>query len=138
MTKKRRKNPKRQMPPALKRYWAARNRRLKNPGRRHSKTWDRCVKAVRKSGTAANPYAVCTSSVRRGNPRRKHRRNPGGQRVLMAQRPGGKMLKYVGGIKFAERGHAVRFPDARSALSLGRSLKSQFPVLKRYRLWAAR
>lgn len=32
--KKRRKNPKRQMPPALKRYWAARNKRIKNPRKR--------------------------------------------------------------------------------------------------------
>lgn len=31
---KRQKNPKRQMPPALKRYWAARNKRLRNPARR--------------------------------------------------------------------------------------------------------
>jgi hypothetical protein len=31
MAKRRKKNPKRAMPPALKRYWAARNKRLRNP-----------------------------------------------------------------------------------------------------------
>jgi hypothetical protein len=32
-TRKRKKNPKRPMPPALKRYWQARNKRLRNPAR---------------------------------------------------------------------------------------------------------
>ena len=31
---KRKKNPKRQIPPALKRYWQARNKRLRNPKRK--------------------------------------------------------------------------------------------------------
>lgn len=31
MATKRKKNPKRAMPPALKRYWQARNKRLRNP-----------------------------------------------------------------------------------------------------------
>jgi hypothetical protein len=34
MARKRKRNPKRQMPPALKRYWAARNKRLRNPKKR--------------------------------------------------------------------------------------------------------
>ena len=34
MMAKRKTNPKRQMPPALKRYWQARNKRLRNPRRK--------------------------------------------------------------------------------------------------------
>jgi hypothetical protein len=33
----RKKNPKRPMPPALKRYWAARNKRLRNPKKRRTR-----------------------------------------------------------------------------------------------------
>jgi hypothetical protein len=41
------------------------------PGpRRHSKKFDRCVRDVKKSGSAKNPYAVCSKSVgRKRNPR---------------------------------------------------------------------
>jgi hypothetical protein len=37
VAKKRKKNPKRPMPPALKRYWQARNKRLRNPKRKRRK-----------------------------------------------------------------------------------------------------
>ena len=103
----RKKNPKRQMPPALKRYWAARNKRLRNPKKR----------------------------VGRGS--RKRRRNPvETQHVLFAQRKGGPVLKYVGGVKFARTGHAVRFASKQSAPLCGNLLKRQFRVLKSYRVWA--
>jgi hypothetical protein len=96
---KRKKNPKRQMPPALKRYWAARNKRLKNP--------------------------------------RKRRRNPvQTQHVLLAQGPGGPVLKYLGGIKFARTGHGVRFGSKQEAMRAARELRGNFPILKRYKLWA--
>lgn len=109
----RKKNPKRQMPPALKRYWAARNKRLRNPKKR----------------------------VGRGS--RKRRRNPvETQHVLFAQRKGGPVLKCVGrvkfggGVKFARTGHAVRFASKQSATLCGNLLKRQFRVLKSYRVWA--
>lgn len=97
---KRKKNPKRTMPPALKRYWAARNKRLKNPRRR------------------------------------ARRRNPVAQHVLLAQRPGGPVLKYVGGVKFSKGGHAVRFASRAAALTVARALRQQFQVLRPYRVWA--
>jgi hypothetical protein len=37
MARARKKNPKRRMPPALKAYWAARNKRLRNPKRKAAK-----------------------------------------------------------------------------------------------------
>jgi hypothetical protein len=99
---KRKKNPKRQMPPALKRYWAARNRRIKNPRKK-----------------------------------RARRRNPlPTQHVLLAQRPGGPVLKYLGGIKFSRTGKAVRFADKAAASATATSLKRQFSVLRPYRVWA--
>lgn len=98
--KRRKRNPKGVMPPALKRYWAQRRKktRLRNP---------------------------------------KRRRNPvDTQHVLLAQRPGGPVLKYLGGIKFARTGHAVRFPSKPAAISVARSLRQQFRILKTYKLWA--
>ena len=98
--KRRKRNPKRQMPPALKRYWAARNKRLRNP-------------------------------------KRKRRKNPvQTQHVLFAQKSGGHVLKYIGGVKFSRSGHAVRFASRPAALEVGRELKRRFPVLKSYRVWA--
>ncbi|MHB8414592.1 MAG: hypothetical protein ACYDDA_03805 [Acidiferrobacteraceae bacterium] len=46
-------------------------RRVVNPRRRHSAKWDRCVAAVKRGGSAADPYAVCTKSLgtRAYNPR---------------------------------------------------------------------
>jgi hypothetical protein len=88
------------MPPALKRYWQARNKRLRNP-------------------------------------KRKRRSNPAAtQHVLLAQRPGGRALKYVGGVKFSQSGHGVRFASRRAALAVGADLRRKFPELKRYRVWA--
>jgi hypothetical protein len=99
----RKKNPKRQMPPALKRYWQARNKRLRNPKRK-----------------------------------RRVRRNPlPTQHLLFAQKSGGPVLRYVGGVKFSKSGHAVRFASRPAALEVGRQLKRQFRVLKSYRVWAS-
>jgi hypothetical protein len=99
MTKKRRKNPKGRMPPALARYWRERRRK--------------------------------------SNPRAKRRRNPVHlQHVLFAQRQGGPVLKYLGGIKFSTRGHALRFASRPAALAIARNLRRQFKVLKPYRMWA--
>jgi hypothetical protein len=101
---RRRRNPKRQMPPALKRYWQARNRRLRNPQRARKK--------------------------------RVRRRNPiATQHVLLAQRPGGPVLKYLGGIKFSQTGHAVRFANKPAARAIARSLRASYPVLRPYRVW---
>lgn len=100
---KRKKNPKRAMPPALKRYWQARNKRLRNP----------------KKG------------------KRARRRNPvQTQHVLFAQRPGGPVLKYLGGIKFSQTGHAVRFGSKLEAMRAARELRGSFRILKTYKIWA--
>jgi len=39
--------------------------RRKNPGPRHvhTKAWDRCVRDVKRKGTAVDPYAVCTAAL---------------------------------------------------------------------------
>lgn len=50
--------------------------RDRNPGPRsvHTAKWDRCVKEVRKRGTAADPYAVCTAAMGELAVRKPHRR----------------------------------------------------------------
>jgi hypothetical protein len=76
------------------------------------------------------------SRRRKSNPR-KRRRNPIAYR-LYAQRPGGKVLKYTGGIKFAATGKPMDFSSKHAALRQGRALRLEFPkVLKPYRMWAA-
>lgn len=55
------------------------NVREQNPGRKfvHTAKWDRCVREVRKRGTAADPYAVCTAAMGEMAVRPSHRRaNP--------------------------------------------------------------
>lgn len=104
MIARRKKNPKRRMPPALKAYWAARNKRLRNP---------------------------------KGKRTRKRRRNPvQTQHVLLAQRPGGHVLKYTGGGKFAQTGKGIKYGSKLEALREGKALRGRFPILKRYRMWA--
>jgi hypothetical protein len=132
------------------------------PGKkRHSKKFDRCVKDVRRSGTPASPYAVCTRSVgnprrrRRGMPRalaaywRKHRAkrapprkrkrvrsNPGpGSYVIVARRKGARLL-FNGADAFhanPSRAHRYRSPrDARAhAQTLRRAYRRR---LGRYRV----
>lgn len=77
-------------------------------------------------GTVKNPR-VKKKRARNKNPR---------MAVLLAQRPGGPILKYLGGIKFSERGRGVLFHSAKSALAMGRSLKAHFPALTHYKLFA--
>lgn len=50
--------------------------RAKNPDNKkvHTAKWDRCVKEVRKRGTAADPYAVCTAAMGELAVRKPHRR----------------------------------------------------------------
>jgi hypothetical protein len=99
--------------------------------RRHSSKWDRCVRKVkRRGGTARNPYAICSRAKRR-NPRIVFRH------VLYAKAATGPVLKYVGGLKFARRGAPVHFATKSHAEAIGRQLKSRFPVLGRFKLWAA-
>lgn len=50
------------------------------PGpRRHSAKWDRCVREVKRRGTAADPYAVCTAAL--GELSRRKRASKKGTRV---------------------------------------------------------
>jgi hypothetical protein len=53
--------------------------------------------------------------------------------MLFARSPRGRLLKYLGGIKFAERGRAALFRSAEHARSVGRVLKAHFKVLRPYR-----
>lgn len=100
--------------------------------RKHTAKWDRCVRKVKRRRTAVNAAAVCTAALpsRRSNPR---------QVVLYAQARGKRapVLKYVGGIKFARAGRPVRFDSGAHAWGVARQLRSQFPVLRKFRLWAA-
>lgn len=124
--------------------------------------FDRCVADVRRSGTAINPYAVCTTAMkkrkrkknpkgkmppalakywrerrRRKNPRRARRRNPSVQHILFAQRGNEPVLKYLGGIKFARAGKPMKFATSAAAAQQGKMLAQQFPVLRSYRIWAS-
>ena len=106
MAKRRKQNPKREMPAGLKRYWQARNKRLRNPKRQRRAAL-------------------------------KRRRNPvHTQHVLLAQRGTGPVLKYVGGIKFARTGKAIRFADKAAASQMGAAMKRAYAVLRPYRVWA--
>jgi hypothetical protein len=109
-----------------------RGKRYRNPGRRkHSAKWDRCVAEVARSGTAADPYAVCQAELGR----RKRRRNPGGPRMYqLVAIKGTHRLVYVGGNKFAKRGPAVTFATEEAARATGRLLETQFPVLQTFTL----
>lgn len=105
--KKRKRNPKGVMPPALKKYWAARRRKSNPRGRK---------KALKRG---KNPLSVPTQHV-----------------LYIQQGLKGPVLKYLGGIKFGAKGHAVRFPGRAAALETGLLLKQKFPVLKPYRMWS--
>lgn len=92
--------------------------------------FDRCVKKVRRRSKTVNPYAVCTVAL-------KHRRNPRYFRVsLYARAPDHTVLKYIGGIKFARKGTPAYFANRSHAMTVARQLRSQFPVLKRFKLFA--
>lgn len=97
--------------------------------RTHTKKWDRCVRQVKRRGRKVDPYAICTRSVARRNPRPMV--------ALYAQARGTPVLKYVGGIKFARRGAPVRFNTAAQASALAKNLKLLFPVLRKFKTWAA-
>jgi hypothetical protein len=83
----------------------------------------------------ANAESQRIKRVRTKRAKRVRAKNPR-MAVLLAQRPGGPVLKYLGGMKFAAKGHGVLFHSAKSALALGRQLKAQFPALTRYKLFA--
>lgn len=47
------------------------------PGkRRHIAKWDRCIRDVKRSSSAANPYAVCTRTLGKGVRHSKRASNP--------------------------------------------------------------
>lgn len=73
--------------------------------------------------------------VRKVTPSRK--RNPRAGVALYAQARGTPILKYTGGIKFARVGVPVRFANRLLALQAGRELKREFPMLRKFKLWAA-
>jgi hypothetical protein len=103
---------------------------MARPRKKHTPKWDRCVRQVKRRRTAVNAAAVCTAALK---PRKRNPRPVG----LYAQARGTPVLKYVGGIKFARRGRPVKFDSQQHALAVGRELKAQFPVLRKFRLWAA-
>lgn len=121
-----------------------RGRRRRQPV--HTAKFDRCVKDVKRSGTAADPYAVCEASLgskaqlrahrrnRRRTPRRRPRReNPSAYKIT-ARRAGGPELQYLGS-RFATRGEPVKFPTRGLADQFAGHLKSHYGnKLRRYRL----
>jgi hypothetical protein len=110
MKKKRGRNPKGVMPPALKRYW--REHRRKNP------------KRVRKKGAKRKPNLRI---VRRINPLPT-------QHIILAQKGRGKVMKFTGS-KFSDKGHAARFVDKAAGTKVLDALRAAHPVLKGYRTW---
>lgn len=103
-------------------------RRMRNPRRRHSKKWDRCVAEVSAKGRAVDPYAVCNKALKR----RKRKRNPRVY-VLVASK-GRDRLRYVGAGKFSKRGRGKKFSSPRDALVHGEVLQSIYPVLRKFKL----
>ncbi len=102
---------------------------MPRPRKKHATKWDRCVRQVKRRRSARSAAAVCTVALR---PRRLNPR----QVVLYAQAQGTPVLKYVGGIKFAKSGHTVKFETKRHAAAVGLALLEQFPVLRKFKLWA--
>ena len=124
---------------------AERNLIAVNP-KTHTAKFDRCVRKVkRRRGRkkVRNAFAVCAAKLgragvrkRRHNPSRYHTnkaRGVGrGRYIITARKPGGALLRFVSGNKFAERGNPIVFPSHQSASITARLLRRMFPVLKRY------
>lgn len=68
--------------------------------------------------------------------KRRRKTNPKIQNmfVLIAQKAGGPVLKYIGGIRFAIKGRAVLFPSRKDATTAGREMQLHFPILRGYKL----
>lgn len=54
--------------------------------------------------------------------------------VLLARKKGGPLLKFAAGLRFSTTGRAVMFASKQDALSTGRALRAQFPVLRQYKM----
>lgn len=60
--------------------------RQRNPGpARHSAAWDRCVRDVKRKGSAVSPYAVCTASLQELSFRGKNPVRDPAHRKLVSQ-----------------------------------------------------
>ena len=107
---------------------------FKNPRRRHSKKWDDCVRDVKASGSAVDPYAVCTASLKR-----KRKKNPRGAWVIVATRKRGGRYYYAGGARLAsELKEAIVFPSVIHAETVKHVILSDFPrVLTKNFHWLA-
>lgn len=55
---------------------------------------------------------------------------------LYAKGPGTPVLIYLGGAKFATRGRPAEFTTTMQAMANARVLQRQFPMLRKYKLWA--
>ena len=108
-----------------------------NPARSvHTMKWDRCVKDVKAKGTAASPYAVCTSMLgERASVKAGHRRrNPAASEKLpkrvreLASAIGANVHRTPDGYYFvwrgADRSRARRAYSEGTALKLLRELPS--------------
>lgn len=117
----------------------------------HTARFDRCVEDVKRSGTASNPYAVCSSELgerksilkaHRRNPRkrvkRQRRANPR-EWVVLAQKRNGRPLFFTGDRFVAGAAQqAARFGSRNMAANTARHLKRSYAsVLQGYRVKAA-
>ena len=101
---------------------------------KHSKKWDRCVRKVKRARRAVDPYAVCTSALKKRP--RKRDKNPRLQNmfIILAVR-GPTVLKYTGRNRFASKGRAVLYPSRAAASYEARELKDKYAAaLRGYRL----
>lgn len=112
----------------------------------HTAAFDRCVKAVKRRGGAANPDAVCQASMgprallkkkKRSRPRAR-RSNPAPKLfIIKARRDDGPELTYTGE-KFSASGTPVKFPTKALADTWVRYLRREYTTeLRRYRLRVA-
>jgi hypothetical protein len=106
----------------------------------HTARFDKCVKDVKRTGSAENPYAVCEASLgekravlKRSRRRRARRENPR-VFVIRAQRADHPVLTYTG-TKFERGGTPVKFPTKALADTWVRHLRRDYSEpLRKHRL----
>ena len=125
--------------------WEAAHPRSHNPGRKkvHTAKWDRCVKDVRKKGTAVDPYAVCTAAMGELAIRKPYRRaaNPlpkltSVRKIYYAvtARKGHETLYLKRNGKLTRKASdAARFQTVKEAEGRARAHLHRYPVSRSYR-----
>lgn len=125
----------------MKRARAAAHRR-KNPGRVHTKKFDRCVRKVKRraSGRTRNAYAVCSATLgKRAIVKRHRRRNirrAATRFFILAVK--GKESLYYNGTHFSSKRDVRYYVSKEVAKSTAKHLLRTYPVLRTYDVYVGR